>query len=144
MLALFDANVYIGELTGRIPAGESEKWRSQYLIRLSPVVYHELLRGARKKDLIYEIRDRTVSTPVPTFKMWEESATILSQWVFSSGRNEVLFKLQNDILIALTARSLGAVVITQDRHFEKIAERVSFLYFLHGEKHDPTLRHHSS
>ena len=144
MLALFDTNIYIGELTGRVPAGESEKWRSQYLIRLSPVVYHELLRGARKRDWVHEIRDHTVLTPAPTFKMWEESASILSQWHFSSRENEVLFKLQNDVLIALTARSLGAVVITQDRHFEKIAQKVSFLYFLHGEKHDPTLRHHSS
>ena len=79
MLALFDTNVYIGELTRAIP----------------------------------------------------NAASILSQWHFSSGENEVLFKLQNDVLIALTARSLGAVVITQDKHFEKIAEKTSFLYFLY-------------
>ena len=131
MLALFDTNVYISELTRAIPNDVVERWRSQYLVRLSPVVYHELLRGARKKDWVYEIRDHTVLAPVPTFKMWEEAASILSQWHFSSGENEALFKLQNDVLIALTARSLGAVVITQDKHFEKIAEKTSFLYFLY-------------
>ena len=129
MLALFDTNIYIEELSGLIPEAQSLAWRSQYLIRLSPVVYHELLRGTKKRDLVLEIGKRTVKAAVPTFKMWEKSALVLREFVDRFGYHEEVFKLENDILIALTAKSYGALLISKDRHFLEIGKLISFHFF---------------
>lgn len=130
MLALFDTNIYIGELTGKIPLADTQLWRSHYLIRLSPVVHHELLRGSRNTALIEEIGRKTVPTPPPSSKMWEKGARVLKKFVHEFGFGEEIFRLQNDILIALTAREIGALVITGDRHFVEIQKMVPF-YLCH-------------
>ncbi len=130
MIALFDTNIYIDELIGRLPAGKFNKWRLQYILRLSPVVYHELLRGARNLSLIHEIRQKTLLLPAPSFTMWEKSAYILRHFREKFGSSEELHKLQNDILIALSARENGALLITRDKHFKQIADFLAFSYLI--------------
>lgn len=130
MLALFDTNIYIGDLSDTIPETQTQLWRSQYVIRLSPIVHHELLRGAKEKHWVDEIKQKTVMTPAPTTKMWEKSAEVLRELVIKLGLNEQMFRLQNDVLLALTARHIGALVISQDKHFLEIATIIPF-HFLH-------------
>ena len=65
--------------------------------------------------------------------MWKEGAQILRKFVSQFGFGEEVFKLQNDILIALTARHIGAVVITQDGHFPDIAKIVPY-HYIHYRK----------
>lgn len=130
MLALFDTNIYIGDLSDTIPETQTQLWRSQYVIRLSPIVHHELLRGAKEKRWVDEIKQKTVMTPAPTANMWEKSAEVLRELVIKYGLNEQMFRLQNDVLLALTARHVGALVISQDKHFLEIAKIIPF-HFLH-------------
>ena len=129
MIALFDTNIYIEIMVDLISEAQVSAWKSGHLIRLSPIVYHELLRGAREPEIIEEIGSKTVKTAVPTFKMWEKSALILREFVGRFGYNEEVFKLQNDILLALTAKSCGALLISKDRHFLEIAKIISFHFF---------------
>lgn len=37
-----------------------------------------------------------------------------------------LARLQNDVLLALTARHTGAVLVTRDRHFEALRRHLTF------------------
>lgn len=134
MIACFDTNIYIGELLGTIPLEQTLQWRRQQIVRLCPVVYHELLRGARHPRTVYEIRDRTVALAPPTFKMWEAAALIAREYVARFGMSDVLHTLQNDILIALTVQTNGAVLITADRHFERLASLVPF----HCQLYEPS------
>lgn len=134
MFALFDTNIYVAELTGKIPITDIQLWRSKYITRLSPVIYHELLRGSKHKELVEEIKKKTVMTPPPTQKMWEESAEVLRKFVGEFGFSEEIFKLQNDVLIALTAKNHGALVISQDRHFTQIV-KIAHFHFLHYQPH---------
>lgn len=130
MLALFDTNIYIGDLSDTIPETQTQLWRNQYVIRLSPIVHHELLRGAKEKRWVDEIKQKTVMTPAPTANMWEKSAEVLRELVIKFGLNEQMFRLQNDVLLALTARHVGALVISQDKHFLEIAKIIPF-HLLH-------------
>lgn len=128
MLAFFDTNIYIDELTGTLPALTCQTWRSHYIIRLCPIVYHELLRGTRNPELIYEIRDHTIALNTPTFAMWEHAAQLLRDYVKRFGPQGNPYRLQNDILIALTARHTGALLITKDQDFDQLAQLVLFPY----------------
>ncbi|MBI4366998.1 MAG: hypothetical protein HY543_09290 [Deltaproteobacteria bacterium] len=89
-----------------------------------PIVYHELLRGARNPGPIYEIRDRTVALAPPTFAMWERAALVLREYVMQFGAPGSLPRLQNDVLIALTMRGCGGLVITADRYFDRLASLI--------------------
>lgn len=126
MIALFDSNIYIDALTGRLPENRIEEWKLSYILRLSPVVYHELLRGSRNPSIIYEIREKTILFPSPTPHMWEESAEIIRSIGEKRGFSEGILNLQNDLLIALSAREAGALLITKDKHFKEISSFLSF------------------
>ena len=131
MIACFDTNIYIDELTGKMPIEQLQQWRSRYLSRLCPVVYHELLRGARKPAPIYDIRDHTIALAPPTFLIGGNAAMILREKTGKFGIGDDYHHLQNDVLIALTARANGALLITADGHFEKLAEWIPFHFQIH-------------
>jgi predicted nucleic acid-binding protein len=102
-LAVIDTSVYIenfrsGRFTQRIAD-------SPFLFRGISVVIHELLRGAKQTeerefalDLAANLRLYT-----PTEKIWLDSGDIVARKI-----QELSF----DVLIALTAHSVGATVIT--------------------------------
>jgi predicted nucleic acid-binding protein len=78
-------------------------------------VIHELLRGAKRPeerefalDLAANLRLYT-----PTERIWQDSGDIVAR--LASAKNYEKRKIQElsfDVLIALTARSIGATVIT--------------------------------
>ena len=112
-LAVIDTSVYIenfrsGRFTQRIAD-------SPFLFRGISVVIHELLRGAKQTeerefalDLAANLRLYT-----PTEQMWLDSGDIVARIAAGKGyEKRKIQELSSDVLIALTARSVGATVIT--------------------------------
>jgi predicted nucleic acid-binding protein len=112
-LAVIDTSVYIenfrsGRFTQRIAD-------SPFLFRGISVVIHELLRGAKQTeerefalDLAANLRLYT-----PTEKMWLDSGDIVARIATAKGyEKRKIQELSFDVLIALTAHSVGATVIT--------------------------------
>lgn len=99
----------------RSPAVAREVEQRRLIFRMSAVVHSELLRGVRgrtEQRLIDGlVRDWPAVAPSPGD--WARAGTLLGRL-----RNEHGFEtrglrfIQNDILIALTARQVGAAVLT--------------------------------
>ena len=115
-LVIFGTSVFINHLrTGR----HQERIESVTgLIRTSAVVLAELWRGATKPAEGLFLKELQKNHPIltPTEKIWLESGQILDRiradMDFSP---EKLRDLHFDVLIALTARSCGARLITSNR-----------------------------
>src|SRR5580700_2296444 len=103
--------------------GGSSPWTA--LVRMSSVVLTELLRGvtgpAEHKFLRNLARNHPILTP--TQKNWLESGEILAKIRADQGfEPHKLRDLHVDVLIALTARSHGARLVTTNRKdFELIS-----------------------
>ena len=122
-ILIFDTSVFIDQLrTGR----HSQRIQAlKGLVRTSVVVLAELWRGASTAS------DHKFHTPLqrnhpvllPTAENWIESGQILSKLRLLKGFSpEKLRALHFDVLIALTARSYGARLVTSNRaDFELIA-----------------------
>src|ERR1700676_1394415 len=115
-IVIFDTSVLVDEArTGR----HRKKIESRDgLVRSSSVVLAELLRGvmgrAEHKFLRSFARNHPILTP--TEKNWLESGEILANIHADQGfASHKLRDLHFDVLIALTARSCGARLITTNR-----------------------------
>lgn len=121
-IALLDTSIYVGLF--RTGLYKERLLQFEYLIRNSSVVLSELYRGCRtieERDRVDELaQDFPVITP--TEKVWLESGRILSQLSQKKGYlPDKLSNLHFDVLIALSARSVGALVVTANRRdFEEI------------------------
>lgn len=120
---VFDTSVLINHLrTGRHQQRIAE---TTGLVRNSAVVLAELSRGATtssEQDFVERLaRNHPILTP--TENNWLESGRLLSKIRVDRGLPaEKLRDLHFDLLIALTARSAGARLVTSDRaDFELIA-----------------------
>lgn len=122
-LVIFDTSVLIDHL--RTGCYEERIDSVTGLIRTSSVVLAELWRGATRpqehKFLGALARNHPILTP--TEKNWLESGQILGKIYVRKGfRPDKLRDLHFDVLIALTARSHGARLITSNRaDFEMIS-----------------------
>jgi predicted nucleic acid-binding protein len=119
---VFDTSVLVDDLR---TARHQERIRSiTGLIRTSSVVLSELWRGATKaveRDFLRTLaRNHPILTP--TEKNWLDSGEILAKIRLAPGfAPSKLRDLHFDVLIALTARSHGARLITTNRvDFEMI------------------------
>jgi predicted nucleic acid-binding protein len=127
-LVILDTSVFIAHLrTGC----HHERIRSvSGLIRTSSVVLSELWRGATRPAEKAFLRELEKNHPVltPTEKNWLESGRILGGMRADKGFSpEKLRGLHFDVLIALTARSHGARLISSDRaDFELIRKYRAF------------------
>ncbi len=127
-MVIFDSSVLVDDLrTGR----HSERVAGlDELVRNSAVVLAELWRGATTKVDRSFLRTLERNYPIftPTEKNWLESGQILTK--MQSDRGFEAMKLRDlhfDVLIALTARSHGARLITSNRaDFELIREYREF------------------
>lgn len=119
---IFDTSVFIDHL--RTNKYESRILSVNGLIRNSAVVLSELIRGATKVEELEFIKALIKNHPIltPNEKNWLEAGEVLSIVYREKGyRPEKLRDLHFDVLIALTARSYGATVITSNRaDFEMI------------------------
>jgi predicted nucleic acid-binding protein len=113
---MFDSSIIIDDL--RLPRHREKLQFVIGAIRTSSVVLAELWRGAAttsdRKFLMALARNHPILTP--TQKNWLESGEILSRMRADHGfAPPKLRDLHFDVLIALTARSHGARLITTDR-----------------------------
>lgn len=126
--ALLDTSVYIENFrTGRFTL---KLLGAPWIVRCSAVVLHELRRGARtesERRFVAELA-RKVKVVTPTERHWLESAEILDRLRRATGYElKKLRELAFDILIALSARDIGATVITCNRgDFDEIRKHASF------------------
>ena len=126
---LLDTNVYIGWLNGGLHA---DLLLGPGLARyLSAVVAMELGVGARllpaRRALdqlvrAYQAGGRVV---VPDAQVFDRAGRVL-QRMRDDGRETRRASLVNDVLIALSARSIGATVVSADADFEVIETVVDF------------------
>jgi predicted nucleic acid-binding protein len=115
-LVIFDSSIIIDDL--RRPRHRERLQSVNGVIRTSSVVLAELWRGAAthsdRKFLMALARNHPILTP--TQKNWLESGEILSRMHADHGFAPAKLRgLHFDVLIALTARSHGARLITTDR-----------------------------
>jgi predicted nucleic acid-binding protein len=115
-LIIFDTSVLIDHLrTGRY----AQRFDSVIgIIRTSSVVLAELWRGASKPQENKFLHALAKNHPIltPTEKNWLESGQILGKMYTRHGFSpDKLRGLHFDVLIALTARSHGARLITSNR-----------------------------
>jgi predicted nucleic acid-binding protein len=126
--AVLDTSVYIENFkTGRFAF---RLLRTPFIIRCSSVVLHELLRGARpgiERRFVTDLGKRCqVITPTETH--WLAAADILNR--MRKREHYDVTKVREmafDVLIALTARSIGATLITcNGTDFQAIRRHLSF------------------
>ncbi len=127
-LALLDTSVYIENFrTGRFTA---TLLRSPWIIRCSAVVLHELRRGARTSQELRFANElaRKIRIITPTENHWIESVEILSRIRGKKGYEpNKLRELSFDVLIAPSARDIGATLITCNRQdFAEIRDHTLF------------------
>ena len=121
---LFDSSVYITILRDESFA---RAFRPRYIrdiprTHFSSVAIQELIAGARtfrhrrQAAVLYEPFERAGRIVTPSHSIWKEAGTLVMtlaekapQW-----RDKLSRGLLNDILIALSGRSLGATVVTQN------------------------------
>jgi predicted nucleic acid-binding protein len=123
-LVILDTSIFVDDLrTGRHQARIANLTG---LIRMSSVVLAELWRGAKRtaeREFLRKLgKNHVILTP--TEKNWLDSGELLSKMNSDLGFEPAKLRdLHFDVLIALTARSHGARLITSNRNdFEMIAE----------------------
>lgn len=120
---VFDTSIFIDHLrTGR---HQQRIAATTGLVRNSAVVLAELSRGATKHSEQEFVERLARNHPIltPSENNWLESGRLLCKIRSDKGLDaEKLRDLHFDLLIALTARSVGARLVTSDRaDFELIA-----------------------
>lgn len=116
---VIDTNVYVDWFNkGR---HEAVLFQREVVKYLSAVVFMELSAGAFSagdRRLIREVTSAFAKTGrilVPTVRVYEEAGDVLRRLQQSRGYTMAsAYGLVNDVLIALSARSIGATVITQN------------------------------
>ena len=115
-LIIFDTSIFVDHLRSGL---HRERLASLTgLIRTSAVVLAELWRGATRPAEKTFLKDLENNHPIltPTEKNWLESGQILGRLQTERGFSiEKLRDLHFDVLIALTARNQGALLISSNR-----------------------------
>ena len=128
MIAFFDTSVHVDVLSRRLPLDDAIGAAGGGPVRLSPVVASELLRGATGSALlsVEELVKRLVPIEPPSWRRcWLEVGRLLPR-VYPHHEDVGLARLQNDALLALTARYTGTLLLTRDAHFETLRTHVPF------------------
>lgn len=128
MIVFFDTSIHIDLLTGVVSFDNIVQRVGSMPVRLSPVVASELLRGVSKRPrgVVERIVRQLVPIEPPSWRQcWYDAGRILPR-IFPHHEEIGLSRLQNDILLALTARHTGAVFVTTDGHFEAIRRLIPF------------------
>ena len=129
MIVFYDTCVHVDVLRGEEEPDSVLSVVGGGPLRMSPVVASELLRGARGASVkaVEKLVSKLLPIEPPAWrKAWHEAGRALPA-VFAHHEEVGLARLQNDILLAITARYTGATFVTRDAHFVTIAERIPFL-----------------
>ncbi len=127
-LAILDTSVYIDNLrSGRF---KQEILDFKLVVRCSAVVLAELSRGARSREMrrFVDGLAKNLRIIAPTEKEWIESGKIVCHLIAERGYDvNQTREIHFDVLIALTARRIGACLITcNSKDFTAIQKYVGF------------------
>ena len=127
-LAILDISVYVDNLrSGRF---KQEILDLKFVIRCSAVVLAELSRGARSRPMRRFVDElaKNLRVIAPNEREWIQSGQILNRIVAAKGYDiNKTRELHFDVLIALTARRIGAYLITCNvDDFTAIRETLDF------------------
>jgi predicted nucleic acid-binding protein len=128
MIAFFDTCIHIDLLTAALSFDQVVQKMGSVPVRLSPVVACELLRGVSKRprSVIEQLVRQLVPIEPPSWRQcWYDAGRLLPE-VFRDHEEIGLSRLQNDLLLALTARHTGALFVTTDGHFEAMRRLIGF------------------
>jgi predicted nucleic acid-binding protein len=128
MLAFFDTSIHIDLLRGTRPLADVLQAIGYASVRLSPVVASELLRGVSgrgARSVARLVRGLVPLEPPSWRRCWIDAGRLLPR-VFPDHEAIGLARLQNDLLIALTARHTGTLLVTSDPHFTALRRHVPF------------------
>ena len=128
MLAFFDTSIHIDILRGTRPLADVLDAVGNPPVRLSPVVASELLRGVSghgTRSVIRLVRGLVPVEPPSWRACWLDTGRLLPR-VFPDHEAIGLARLQNDLLLALTARHTGSLFVTGDAHFAALRRHVPF------------------
>ena len=128
MIAFFDTSIHIPLLSGVLLLDTALQEVGLCPVRLSPVVASELLRGVsgQGRRRVEKLLSRLLPLDPPSWRRcWYETGRLLPN-IFPDHEEVGLARLQNDCLLALTARYTGALFLTADGHFETIRRCVPF------------------
>ena len=126
--AVLDTSVYLSFLRKGIQILDLGFLLRPTLLYMSSIVFAELYAGARDRftgrqlQKVYRTFDRLNRVVTPDKQVWFEAGEVLQQFGTRYGFEEKgLARLSHDVLIALTARKIGAVVYTRNlKDFERI------------------------
>ncbi|MEW6714246.1 MAG: PIN domain-containing protein [Nitrospirota bacterium] len=129
---LIDTNIFIDRFLN--PDAYQDIFLSEGLVYLSSVVSMELRAGAHSKEAIHaynELRNlfsRVDRIVAPSAKAYEEAGEIIAGLQRIKGYDiKKSASITNDCLLAASARSMGAVLYTQNRKdFEAIHDIFDF------------------
>lgn len=136
---LIDTNLYVDWINGR--RHEDVLFQRDAVTYLSSIVVMELYAGAfsdRERRLVRRLV-ATFARPgrliVPTEPVYEDAGHVLRDLQASEDYDLSRARgLSNDVLIALSARAIGATVITQnERHFTAIRRIRPFRLAIAGQ-----------
>jgi predicted nucleic acid-binding protein len=127
--AILDSSAYIRHWEKGLHEEELANIRKAFVIRHSAVVLSELRRGARTpaaQRLVEALFKQAHIQWEPTREHWWEAGKTVRKIADAQGWDKNKRRaFQNDTLIALTARSHGATVVTSDRKdFELLRREV--------------------
>jgi predicted nucleic acid-binding protein len=115
-------------LTGALSFDQVVQQMGSVPVRLSPVVASELLRGVSKRprSVVERLVRQLIAIEPPSWRQcWHDAGRLLPE-IFPHHEEIGLSRLQNDLLLALTARHTGALFVTTDRHFDAIRRLIAF------------------
>lgn len=126
---VLDTNIYVDWLAGGLHAdlviGPGLRRHMSAVVAMELRVGARTLRGRRAVQRITRTFQRTGRIIVPSAAVFELAGDTL-QRLADAGREIRRASLSHDVLIALSARAIGATVITRDRDFEAIAAVTPF------------------
>lgn len=127
-LIVFDTSIFVDHL--RTGLHRERLVSLTGLVRTSAVVLAELWRGAARPAEKTFLRELESNHPIltPTEKNWQESGQLLGRMQADRGFSSAKLRdLHFDVLIALTARNQGALLITSNKiDFELIRKYREF------------------
>jgi len=136
--AILDTNVYIDHWERGAHAAELALVRQSLIVLHSAVVLLELRRGAhtfQARRMVDSLRRVATAIWTPTSADWWQAGEIVAKvgnrlgWEAAKKRD-----FQNDVLIGLTARGHGAVVVTSHASdFELLAKEVPLRLWILGK-----------
>ena len=134
---ILDTSIYIPFINQGIAHPLIENHHKRPLIYMSAVVLEELYAGAldihsvKLLDKMYDTFSGMSRLIIPDAADWQKTGKVIAQLGSKYGLAQLsLSRLTNDVLIAATARKMGAVVATKNKKdFLRIREYIDFKLF---------------